>query len=73
MYQSNCTVIRYNIIQIFSSSSTSFDLFRSSSGRYSTKKNTIMASCVVVKYICDIIDHYCIFLSRVLPENGRNV
>jgi hypothetical protein len=72
MYQNNCTVIRYNIIQTLSSP-TIFGLFRPSSGRYSTKKNTAMASYVLVKYMCDIIDHYCIFLSRVLHEDGRNV
>lgn len=73
MYQNNCTIIRYNMIQTLSSPSTSFGLFRPSSGRYSTEKNAVMVSYVIVNYICDIIDHYFIFLSRVLPEDGRNV
>jgi hypothetical protein len=73
MYQNNCTVIRYNVIQTLGGPSTSSGIFRPSSRRYSTKKNTIMAGCVIVKYICDIIDQYCIFLSRVLPADGRKV
>ena len=61
MFQNNCTIIGYNIVQTFSSSSTRFGLFRPSSGRYSTKKNTIMARFFIVKHVCDIIDHYFVF------------
>jgi hypothetical protein len=72
MYQNNCTIIIYNIVQTFGSPSICFGIFRPSSGRYSTKKNTIMASYDIVKYIRDITGHYCILLSRFLPEDGQN-
>jgi hypothetical protein len=51
MYQNHCTIITHNIVQTFDSPSTCFGLFRPSSGRYSTKKNTIMASLIFVPCI----------------------
>jgi hypothetical protein len=44
VYSSSCTTIRYNNIQTYGKTPTCFGLFRPSSGRYSTKTNTIMAS-----------------------------
>ena len=47
IYTKNGTVIRYNNIQIFGSPRTWFRLFQPYSGKYSTNKNTEMASCTI--------------------------
>jgi hypothetical protein len=47
----NCTVIRYSDTQAWGMRSTRFGLYLQSSGRYSTKKNTIMYIYIYI-YVC---------------------
>jgi len=49
IYTNNCIIIRYNHVQTRGKPPTCFGLLRPSSGMYSTKENTVMAS-----YITDV-------------------
>jgi hypothetical protein len=57
VYSKNCTVIRYSYRQTCGNPLACFDLFWLSSGRYSTKKNTVMAINVTD------LHYHCLFLS----------
>jgi hypothetical protein len=46
-YSNNGRIIRFNHVQTCGNPPTCYGLFRPSSGRYATKKNTIMASYVI--------------------------
>lgn len=52
-YTNNCTMIRYNGIQICGKPPTCFGIFRPKLGSYSTKKITLMA-CYTILKIADI-------------------
>jgi len=46
-YSNNCAKIRYNDTQTCDKHPPGFGQIRPSSGRYSTKKNTLMASYII--------------------------
>jgi hypothetical protein len=70
-YTNNCTVYRYNDIQIFGKP-TCFGLFRPHLGSYSTKKGTVMA-CTFLKMAektetCRGLRHVCVSLYLIILQ-----